>query len=559
MGIDRQRSLFFNRMLLILKKYQLSRPSMLLFFFCTGLSSFAQDQETFDKLYDKTYKQTAQQDLNRALAVADSLYQSSRTTVFRVRSLILIARLYQQKEDQEKAIEYALKAEKLAAEAGDYAWQARANGYLAGLYRMMEVYEKARTYLEKALEIVPKIKDPEKANNTGGLMQQELAFCAMDVENYRDALSHLHEAQKKFNQVKENKDFLLMANERLLGQNYYYLKNYDSALLHFRTALQLSTGQPIHYITGMIYKGLAETLLGKGDLPEAKSALEMAEKIADESQYLQLKQDVYAISKDYYTLTKDAEKLAALREKKDSVADLLLDKRAALLNNTYKELEQRGIRAEAMSNRKTIWITVVLVCFVLSLVFLVLYRKKKQKELQYFREIIKNLQSSKPLESNNRDDLAAATQAMQKGQESTVLLAPDESPSTNKSDKSIMIEETELKLRTALDDFEKSELFCDKGLSLPALATSMETNTKYLSHVIRTYKKADFNSYINELRVNYIIERLRNNPEWRRYKISVLADAAGFSSHSQFTTTFKAIKNISPSAFIRYLDATIEP
>ena len=90
-------------------------------------------------------------------------------------------------------------------------------------------------------------------------------------------------------------------------------------------------------------------------------------------------------------------------------------------------------------------------------------------------------------------------------------------------------------------------------MSLALLASQFETNTKYLSEIINTYKNKNFNSYINELRINYITDRLKNNKTYLQYKISYLAEESGFSSHSSFATVFKAVTGIPPTVFIELL------
>lgn len=410
----------------------------------------------------------------------------------------------------------------------------------------MELFAKARTYSEKALQLLPHIEDKEKANSTGALMQQELAFCSIDESNnYSQALTHLREADRYLRQIHENKDFLTRSNERLLGMVHYHLKNYDSSLAHYRKAIKLGEGQPVHYITGMIYKGMAEVFLEKNNLKDAKICLDTAEKIADESQYLQLKQTVYEVSKEYYQRIKDKEKQAIVQEKKDSVVDQLLDKRAALLDRTWSKLEDRGVKAEQQSSIKTKLILVVLGLLLLSIMGFVIYRTRKQKELRQFKLILNQLRSTE------KDALIvqAAPNPVTDG-----IIEPDQNTGDEKQkDKAIMTSETEQKLLAALENFESSNFFLDKNLSLTSLATTMSTNTRYLSHVIKHHKKTDFNQYINGLRINYAIEQLQSNPEWRQYKISALAEATGFSTHSQFTAVFKSLKGLSPSAFIKLL------
>jgi AraC-like DNA-binding protein len=90
-------------------------------------------------------------------------------------------------------------------------------------------------------------------------------------------------------------------------------------------------------------------------------------------------------------------------------------------------------------------------------------------------------------------------------------------------------------------------------MSLALLASQLDTNTKYLSEVINKYKGKNFNVYINELRINYIVSKLKTNPMYLNYKVSYLADECGFSSHSSFSTVFKNCTGIKPNVFIQFL------
>ena len=93
-------------------------------------------------------------------------------------------------------------------------------------------------------------------------------------------------------------------------------------------------------------------------------------------------------------------------------------------------------------------------------------------------------------------------------------------------------------------------------MSLSVLAGLLETNTKYLSYVINNHKKKSFQHYINGLRIQYIIQKLRNDPVYRQYKIAVLSEESGFSSPNKFSMVFKKFTEITPSQFIKYLDET---
>lgn len=121
------------------------------------------------------------------------------------------------------------------------------------------------------------------------------------------------------------------------------------------------------------------------------------------------------------------------------------------------------------------------------------------------------------------------------------------------SEKNLVSEETEKQLLEALKIFESGTEFTRSDMSIAYLAAHLNTNIKYLSDVINRHKGKNFNGYINELRINYIIDKLKSDPIYLNYKISYLAEESGFSSHSSFTTVFKSVTGISPTKFLGFL------
>ena len=116
-----------------------------------------------------------------------------------------------------------------------------------------------------------------------------------------------------------------------------------------------------------------------------------------------------------------------------------------------------------------------------------------------------------------------------------------------------LLHESEQAILQDLERFEESQKFLRKDMSLAKLAALLHTNTRYLSEVINHRKGQNFNAYINTLRINYITDKIKTDPSYMKYKVSYLAEESGFSSHSAFTTVFKSIVGLSPSAFVAYL------
>lgn len=114
--------------------------------------------------------------------------------------------------------------------------------------------------------------------------------------------------------------------------------------------------------------------------------------------------------------------------------------------------------------------------------------------------------------------------------------------------------ETEKKLLKKLNQFEESELYLNKQMTISVLAAHLDTNIKYLSEVIKRSKDKKFNAYINDLRIAYIVDKLKNEPVYLNYKVSYLAELTGFSSHSAFTAIFKSVTGMSPNSFIKKIN-----
>lgn len=150
-----------------------------------SLLSDAQNLQAFNEVYTKTYLETSQRDMTKALNVADSLFQISETPNLQTKSLMLTATLYNQSGEVQKSIDYALRAGKLIEQTDNRLWQAKVFGFLASQYRMLQLYDYSKLYFEKAFSISEKIDNPEASNNIKGLMKQEKAYYEIEQKNYK--------------------------------------------------------------------------------------------------------------------------------------------------------------------------------------------------------------------------------------------------------------------------------------------------------------------------------------------------------------------------------------
>lgn len=221
------------------------------------------------------------------------------------------------------------------------------------------------------------------------------------------------------------------------------------------------------------------------------------------------------------------------------------------LNAQTAELEDRAAnRAHALMvsdlddkfsevKSKYEWILIVIVVLLLIAAGLkLLFHIRNKNKLKMFSQMLSYLNSHQKL----------SAQPLEKTNEKLI----EEQKKTSIRSSS-MLKESELQILEDLEKFESTKKFTKKEMSLGMLASELNTNTKYLSKVINEHKKKNFNAYINELRVNFIVEKIKTEPSYLNYKVSYLAEESGFSSHSTFTTVFKSIVGVSPITFVEFI------
>ncbi len=98
----------------------------------------------------------------------------------------------------------------------------------------------------------------------------------------------------------------------------------------------------------------------------------------------------------------------------------------------------------------------------------------------------------------------------------------------------------------------ETQIYKTTGLTLNEFASLVEIPTYKLSELFNNYYKLNFNTYINNLRVNYIKNRL-DNGDGKLFTLEAIANEAGFSSRNTFFVAFKKAMNVTPSAYISML------
>jgi AraC-like DNA-binding protein len=110
----------------------------------------------------------------------------------------------------------------------------------------------------------------------------------------------------------------------------------------------------------------------------------------------------------------------------------------------------------------------------------------------------------------------------------------------------------ELLIKLAI--FEEEHGYLELNLKLNDLSKQLNTNSSYLSKTINHYKGKNFTQYLNDLRITYIINKLKVDKKIRKYTIKAIAEEVGFSNSESFAKAFFNKTGLQPSYFIKKIE-----
>ncbi|MHC0447611.1 helix-turn-helix domain-containing protein [Flavobacterium sp. 3-218] len=507
--------------------------SLLLCIIFTATTVFAQKKSSFDSVMYYTAVDLASKDIKKALQTADSLYEHSVEPIHKVKSLMLIADLQKNTGDLEKSIDHAVTAENIAEINKLYEWQVRIAGFLSAQYRTLGLKEQSVLSLKKVLKIIPKIDNPKISNQLQAITNQQIAKYAIEDEDFNQAISYLKITKIYLDKTRNSKVkfFHYATNEYMFGQAYLGLKDYSKSLYYYNSSLSLLFKNDIAkegtILSGFVYSDIGEIYFALNDLKNASFYYNKALLVAEQSDFLELKEEVYYNLAVYYDSKQDVKNYARFSKLYEKTQLRLMDSHKEGVNSIVNRLQNKEAK---LSQMQGIIIASSVVIAILLITGIVLIIRRRKSDIRKFEEIISKIESSS-FKPEYKEEKSVAEEVEKKV---------------------LMTEETEQLILKKLKKFEEKDGYINRNISLSSLSAKFEINSKYLSYVINKHKGKDFNNYINALRIYYIIRKMESDPVYLSYKISYLAEECGFSSHSKFTAIFKAEMGISPSVFMQY-------
>lgn len=407
---------------------------------------------------------------------------------------------------------------------------------LAEFNEALTIYKKCYFYYK-----TKNFRDPKFSlyyqNTIFGIADCFKSLKETDSTSYYDKLGY---NESKITKDEEYKNLFIL-NE---GANQLLKKNYNAALDSINKAYpkmvafnNVGNIMTSYYYLGKSYAGLGNTAQAVKNFIKVDSMYKKTNDISTE--FI----DGYPYLINFYKRKGDKE-----NQLKYITAYMEIDNK---LEKNYKELnaivqkeydtphlfsaKETIIQSLKSDKEKSKWGIIFLVIIIISLsTYGILQHRLKKNYKSRFEKIVNQTEKSDKIPHRNHKE------------EIEILR-------TNKEDIGIAEELIE-QILEKLERFEEKKEFLQSNITVQILSATFETNSKYISKIVNTYKGKSFIQYINDLRIDYAVIFLQKDSKLRKYTINALATEFGFNNAESFSTAFFRKTGIKPSYFIKELE-----
>jgi AraC-like DNA-binding protein len=479
----------------------------------------------------KKHPETAQKKL--MILIEDA--EKKQLHLVSIRAYECIAYYHAIAGNNQKALKYAQEAIELSEKYDHLADAAVMYGVIGQQYAQVGMDDSAKEYVQKGIDLIKTPKNDTEKHHLGNLYSYRLYTKETSKDSSRIYLKYAKLALATYLTIedKEEREQTSMLGYGNVGMCYSELKQYDPAIAALNKVLAINKGKNA-YMSGNAYLQKGMLFLEKKQLDSAEVNLKRSEWYFSSKGFLNQEKELYGQFIRLYEERGDKNKL---KEYKSAYLELENKEQKSKLG-TATELLKNESREKKSIKSSFYKVAIGLGAVIITLLIILgLQRRRYLKDRTAFETFRKNRASEDKYSNESKTTKTIET------------AADNQEPKIEN-----LSEETEIRLLKGLEKFEKEQRYNEKGIALGKIATQLETNIKYLSIAIKKHKADNFSNYINTLRINYIVDKIENVPEYRKYKVSYLAEETGFSSANAFSKVFKDITGVSPSSYISLLD-----
>lgn len=476
--------------------------------------------------------------------------------------------LYMNDEKYNKALDDILVANKYSNDLRDYYTYNKTKYFIAQNKIYLGLYEDANIELKDCAQY---FKDNlNSASSLGNNFPMYYLYSLMSYLDTNTKIGKQSENQALIDEVlkyiKNNKlDQYTPYFISIEGTDAFYKKDYKTAIKKLTQSLLSYNDQWPHH-TDIYYLGLSFWHSGR-----KKVAIKYLEEIDNE--YNKTKKLNPNFRTAYEILIKYNDSIGNTEKQLEYINKLMaLDKSYeknykylyTRINKEYdnqKLIEEKNKIEKSLKTQKITNVFLFLISLLVIGLIVLRYRKLQKTYKARFEEIIAQSELKKHDDKKITEKHALITKQPENKEDSQII------PEVNITEASfdynfynkipglnpIFIEN----ILNQLEEFENNNKFLDTQISQRLLSENFSTNATYLSKIINVYKGKTFNIYINDLRLDYIIEFLKNDVKYLNIDVKELARLSGFSNTENFSDNFQRKFKIKPSYFIKMMKENI--
>lgn len=476
--------------------------------------------------------------------------------------------LFMSQERYKKALDEILIANKLSNSVGDQYTYNKTKYLISQNKIYLGLYEDANNELKSCLEYFKKNLSLEDE-----LGKSYSMYYLYSLMSYIDTNTKIGKQNLNADLLKEAYSYIDKNNLQVYkpyfvsseGTDAFYRKDYKLAIDKLTKALLSYNDQWPHH-TEIYYLGLSFWHSGR-----KKVAIKYLEEIDNE--YNKTKKLNPNFRTAYEILIKYNDSIGNTEKQLEYINKLMaLDKSYeknykylyTRINKEYdnqKLIEEKNKIEKSLKTQKITNVFLFLISLLVIGLIVLRYRKLQKTYKARFEEIIAQSELKKHDDKKITQKHALLTKEQENKEDSQII------PKVNITEASfdynfynkipglnpIFIEN----ILNQLEEFENDNKFLDTQISQRLLSENFSTNATYLSKIINVYKGKTFNIYINDLRLDYIIEFLKNDVKYLNMDVKELARLSGFSNTENFSDNFQRKFKIKPSYFIKMMKENI--
>jgi AraC-like DNA-binding protein len=426
---------------------------------------------------------------------------------------------------------YALKRHELALEnyliAKPYIERSR-DDYLK--YKLMYNIAHVKYYLgknEEAIKLFNSCLQFFKDTNSRAYLNtlHSLGLVYNKAGDYGKSLEMVRQGNAAANELNNHSmdDYFL----HLQGVNEYFRENYASAIEHLKKSIPEIKDNKDHGNVAVANFYIGKSLWDLKRRRESVPYLKHVDQALIDNDYIRPDlRESFELLIDYYKQKRELKKVLYYVDRlliADSILRTTHDKLYDNIHVNYDtvELRQEKMNIEKKLSREMTHKNLLIagsVCLAIIIIVLVIALYRHRRRNRIFRELMENKKpTGKPLSDTPKE-----------------LLIP---------------QETVDKILSRLEKWKQAQRYLEPNITRASMAVYLETNVHYVSDVILHCYGKSFTEYINDLKIDYVIEQLKSDKHKRMFTHEALAKEAGFGTTQSFVTAFKARTGISPNFF----------